>query len=127
MSATHTFQPMDRPVGKWAIVRGHVNGGHAVFRDEAGRIAIADNSGRFPENTDDGILWVDTGHVIETDHARGCRVSVRDPKGAEFGTVVTTADALWFATTFDMVIQTPSGRRYKAAEFSPSGRPVVNQ
>ena len=33
--------------------------GHRFFQAKDGRIAVADESGEFPQDTDDGILWVD--------------------------------------------------------------------
>lgn len=123
MSATtkYAYHPMDAPVGKWTTVRTHRQNGHAVYRDNAGRIALADNSGHFPENTDDGIMWLDTNAVIEVGDQH-CRLSVRDTKAAEFGTFVSPADALWYAVTFDMVLQAEAGRRYQVNKISPSGR-----
>lgn len=115
---TTAWTPLDAPVGHWTTVRRHTQDGHAVFRDGAGRIALADNSGHYPENTDDGILWLDTGHVIEITpgHAAACRLSVRDVHGKEYGTFVTFADALWYSSFLGMVIQTAHGRRYTATE-----------
>jgi hypothetical protein len=46
-------------------------GGHRVFTAEDGRLAIADNSGRLPETTEDGILWLPEKEVhIEADGDR---------------------------------------------------------
>jgi len=42
----------------WTL-RLKVDGGHRYFADEAGRIAVADASGRYPEHTNDGVLWLD--------------------------------------------------------------------
>lgn len=38
---------------------------HRLFREEAtGRWAVADNSGTLPEDTEDGILWIDGSRTI---------------------------------------------------------------
>jgi hypothetical protein len=40
------------------------HGHHRYFRAEDGRIAVADDSGHFPQNTDDGVLFVDIDRPI---------------------------------------------------------------
>lgn len=43
---------------RWTILR-KVRGNHKWFRcKETGRVACADNSGMYPNQTDDGILWL---------------------------------------------------------------------
>lgn len=38
-----------------------IRNGHRFFRDQiTGRVAVADRSGTLPQNTDDGVLWLDT-------------------------------------------------------------------
>lgn len=39
--------------------------GHKFFRSDKGDIAIADWSGRYPEDTDDGTLWLDGSRPIK--------------------------------------------------------------
>lgn len=34
-------------------------GGHTIFTNDSGEVAIADESGTTPETTDDGVLWLD--------------------------------------------------------------------
>lgn len=47
----------------WTKVIDFRPNGHAYFiRDEG--LAIADDSGRYPEDTDDGVLWVDENNPI---------------------------------------------------------------
>ena len=45
---------------KWKFVCKLEKNGHRLFMDESnGKVAIADNSGHFPDQTDDGALWLD--------------------------------------------------------------------
>lgn len=38
---------------------------HKWFRDDrTGRIAVADYSGHYPDETDDGVLWLDTTRPV---------------------------------------------------------------
>lgn len=41
------------------------DGCHKYFRDERGRIVVADESGFFPEQTDDGVLYLDKKRRIQ--------------------------------------------------------------
>lgn len=52
-------------MGKWTLVTTMVSRdgtrGHRIFRNEdAGRLAIADNSGSTPDSTEDGVLWIES-------------------------------------------------------------------
>lgn len=38
--------------------------GHKFFANEDGRIAIADWSGHYPHQTDDGVLWLDPSRAM---------------------------------------------------------------
>lgn len=43
-----------------------VSRGHRYFTDaETKRVAVADDSGRTPDQTDDGVLWLDTSRPIK--------------------------------------------------------------
>ena len=45
---------------KWTLLFKTVDG-HKYFKDEnTGKIAVADDSGHFPDSTDDGVLWLNT-------------------------------------------------------------------
>ena len=57
---------MDRQKRDWAETIRLCRGGHRVFIERVTRrIAVADNSGRTPEETEDGTLWVDTDKPLE--------------------------------------------------------------
>lgn len=53
--------------------------GHRFFRDEAGRISIADQSGDTPEETDDGPLVVVPGSECMVNYQRQWGLSVSVP------------------------------------------------
>jgi hypothetical protein len=48
----------------WKLVKNFRPQGHAYYKDERGRLAIADCSGSTPETTDDGVLYVQ-GATVE--------------------------------------------------------------
>ena len=57
---------MDRQKRDWAETIRLCRGGHRVFIERVTRrVAVADNSGRTPEETEDGTLWVDTDKPLE--------------------------------------------------------------
>ena len=72
--------------------------GHKFFANEDGRIAIADWSGHYPHQTDDGVLWLDPGRAIEIRFKKGesvmAFIPLRDKSGRETYTVsdIRTAD-----------------------------------
>lgn len=65
--------------------------GHKFFADPSGRIAIADWSGKYPHQTDDGVLWLDPSRAMTVWFRSGERVMVVIPllneKGGETCTV----------------------------------------
>lgn len=64
----------------WKFLGKPTSGGHKYFRDQdSGRLALADNSGRLPEYTDDGILWVDTSRPVEVSLGKNGRLYVEVP------------------------------------------------
>lgn len=51
---------------QWRLIHSF-KGEHKLFADDSqgGRIAVADRSGYFPDQTEDGILWLDTTRSVE--------------------------------------------------------------
>ena len=43
----------------WQLLKDFRPKGHAFFKNRIGQVAIADCSGKLPEDTDDGVLLVD--------------------------------------------------------------------
>lgn len=94
---------------KW-IQELDVPGGHRYFRDEATfAIAIADRSGRYPDQTDDGVLWLDTRKDIVIDKMRHIFIPLRTPNGSEVTTPASVLEALEVARHFGMNIVLRAG------------------
>lgn len=49
----------------WRLLKA-IPGNHKWFLDEnTGRLAVADYSGHLPDQTDDGVMWLDTERPIQ--------------------------------------------------------------
>jgi len=70
--------------------------------EERGEWAIADNSGDWPEATDDGILWLDFSTRILLGKAYGSTIHlpVTTPDGKRFTTVTDAASLLILSDKF---------------------------
>jgi hypothetical protein len=66
-----------------------------LLDDERGLWAVADNSGHFPDETDDGVLWLDfeTRIMLGRSYDNSIHVPLVTPDGKK-GTFVTTAASL---------------------------------
>jgi hypothetical protein len=80
--------------------------GHRIFRtNDPARIAIADNSGRTPEVTDDGTLWLDFERPIVV-AGKAAFAPVRSEEREEgFVTPIDFATALWLSETYQWPIK----------------------
>ena len=92
---------------KWSLVL-HI--GHKYFRDlnDPGlRIAIADDSGEYPNLTDDGILWLDTEQTIKGPRypERSFCVHLLDEDGNGTSTPATAEEAIALAALFGLRIE----------------------
>jgi hypothetical protein len=79
-------------------------GGHGVW-------AMADNSGHYPEDTDDGILWLDftrdlsAGAPVTEDHdAITPTIPLMDMRGMSVSTITDACTLLWLSLRFDWTI-----------------------
>ena len=78
--------------------------GHRVFRAGMGRRwAIADNSGDLPENTDDGILWLDLDRPIAA--AGIATVPLKDEAGKQSVFVTDVRTMLLLSDKFAWAIE----------------------
>lgn len=77
---------------QWKFIRGF-NRSHRYFRDEDNRLALADDSGRTPDQTDDGVLYVDKLRQIDYDGMFS--VPIINQKGMENTTPATEEEAIW--------------------------------
>lgn len=74
---------MQAELDRWQFLFS-VTGCHKWFRDSNGKIAVADYSGHYPNQTDDGVLYLDTEKriVISRDGAdENVKISLIDAKG----------------------------------------------
>lgn len=122
---------------KWDRTIELLPSGHRLFGEDTGlplskpkRYAIADESGVYPEDTDDGILWLDksggatgpAGRPIKvgynaTDERWYCMVPVhKDVDDHERFVTVDPATMLRLAVKFDWLIwDEKAGERYKVS------------
>ena len=107
---------------KWAPPTALADG-HRIFpevrsMEEGVRIAIADNSGRKPQDTDDGILWLDFewNLIISSPDAVLCIPVKRDSDGERFSTVTNMSTMLYLSSEFGWQIEDQiSGTLYGVA------------
>ena len=80
--------------------------GHRYFLTYKGTYHIADQSGYWPEDTDDGVLILDTdGPAIE--HHVSASISVRKPNGERYRVTIAKKDAEWLRTQFPDLLGPP--------------------
>lgn len=96
---------------KWQLIQ-RIKDGHRWYLNENGRRACADDSGRTPEDTDDGILYADLSRPVRVERSEvGSWISVPlvSPSGHQSWTgEPTTAEAVRFLRE--------SGFRFEIAE-----------
>jgi hypothetical protein len=94
---------------KWKCIRNsRIH--HRFFEEQnSGRLAVSDQSGYRPEETDDGILWVCKGESIllhEDGDSRlhlSCRVI--SESGDSYSVPLGLAEAMWLHRQYKMPIQ----------------------
>jgi hypothetical protein len=77
-----------------------------------GMWAMADNSGPYPEDTDDGLLWLDFSRDLSagmpvTDDSEGVTptIPLLDTMGMECSTITDAPTLLWLGMRFGWLIQ----------------------
>jgi hypothetical protein len=89
---------------KWTPLRiPKVDRGHKFFRDQdTGRVAIADWSGDYPHQTDDGVLWLDLGaRSITFDAYKTIAfIPLLDNEGRQTSTIADLEEAKWVTNNF---------------------------
>lgn len=91
---------------KWTKVFS-IRGGHKYFRDEISkRIGVADNSGSTPDQTEDGVLWLDLSRcvTIATDgnHRTWVTVPLLRENGERSATGASVQEAIEVVANFGM-------------------------
>lgn len=96
---------------RWTFIKKLV-GGHRLFKDaeKPGEVAIADQSGEYPDQTDDGILYLDTLRSIEHhefDGRESYSLPIKDALGRRYGTPVSLAAAICISDAYGLGIDVP--------------------
>ena len=92
--------------------------GHKFFTarfPQEGRIAVADQSGLFPEHTDDGVLWVDTTKPLAASDEY-FSIPLVDEDGNESRTFATATEALRLAVITGQSILAKGGLVFKVSQ-----------
>jgi hypothetical protein len=101
---------------KWGGAYG-LPSGHRLFYDTAAgatRVAIADDSANQPQDTDDGILWLDQDQaiIVNYDWEGGSIPVTRDSDGERFSIKVNTATVLDLSRQFRWTIEDVDGGKF---------------
>ena len=84
---------------RWTLIL-RIVGGHKYYREKGtGKIAVADDSGRYPEDTDDGVLWLDDDRYL-TVGDKQLWVPLKQP-GWTGSTMEAAGDAMLIADALD--------------------------
>lgn len=117
---------MKRP--RWTLIK-KFKGGHRLFKDaeRPEDVAIADQSGTYPNQTDDGILYLDPLRYIahyKIDGGYGFTIPLKNSQGARYGTPAGLEQALWIANAYGMAIDLPDAGLVKVnLELIPVPKP----
>lgn len=98
-------------------------GGHRLFRSPgSSSIYIADESGRTPDLTDDGPLWLDQTMPLTVEfekHAGNqCHVPVIGDATSTYRVPVSVADVLWLSDRYGWAIETTGASRFRAVRVT---------
>jgi hypothetical protein len=88
--------------------------GHKYFLDKlSGKYAVADGSGYFPNETDDGVLWLDLQKPLTLDLWNGTFISVSVPLEADVSTGATVREASKLIDKFKFCVRTTKKEYFK--------------
>lgn len=75
--------------------------GHTIHEThdhpDGSRWAISDQSGRLPESTDDGVLWLDRERCLSASTRHAPTIPLRDERGAKCSTPTDTPTLLYLS------------------------------
>lgn len=94
----------------WEYIARCGDRGHKFFKHlESGRIGVADNSGRTPDQTEDGILWLDRMRPVRAGLG-GCDFPlIKESTGDACYTADPLASGLKMCALLDLEIQVTDG------------------
>lgn len=94
------------------------NSGHKYFLDKlSGRCAVADGSGYFPNETDDGVLWINTEKPLTLDLYNGSpiiSVPVKNIDNKDFHTGASVSEASNLINKFKFDVRTSKKDYFKS-------------
>lgn len=96
---------------KW-IIEEELHDGHRIFRDNQAEVrwAIADASGDTPEQTDDGVLWLDvTKPLVLSGYPM---IPLKNDAGQQTRTITDGPTLLWLSARFDWMIHDEAHNLY---------------
>lgn len=88
------------PVGPWSTIVDFRPAGHAYYRDGAGRISIADNSGTTPDTCDDGPMFLDFSRDVVVEKATVPLKGPQQETGTNHATAAVKEEVEWVMATF---------------------------
>src|SRR4051794_18838122 len=92
----------------WGLVT-RLPDGHRLFPEHGGegRIAIADNSAREPQESDDGVLWLDMewNLIVSSPDNIMCIPVKRDRDGERFSTITDVSTLMYLSAEFEWPIE----------------------
>lgn len=122
-----TQETTERKKHKWQLVL-RIKGGHRYFTvsDYGGMVACADASGTYPEQTEDGILWLDRSRPIVLGDDNSATIPLKRPDGEECATGEYNQDAILVANAFgfEVVVQAGSTLCKLLTRLCETGVPI---
>lgn len=92
---------------RWQLIH-ELSGEHRLFQDTDGRLALADQSGETPDQTDDGPMFLDLKRHATTDTGY-VDVPVVDENGKPGEVTILWEDAKIIQEKYNLRIQTDEG------------------
>jgi hypothetical protein len=108
-------------MARWNLI-DTLPGVHRVFtRPDSSSVYIADNSGQTPDQTEDGVLWLDMTQPLRVG-PRACAAPVVSmPKPGQrdhYSVGLTPEDALWLSDRYGWTIKTTGASTYRAVRVT---------
>jgi hypothetical protein len=111
---------------KWDVV-SMLPDGHRLFPKHGAvwsHVAIADDSGREPQDTDDGILWLDFDRNLTIAMGDKFLIPLKDEDGKNSTTISNMPTLLMLSATFDWPIEDQVESKLYRTYITTNRRPV---
>jgi hypothetical protein len=94
---------------RWEGAGTPLPSGHRIYEThdhpEGSRWAIADESGKYPDQTNDGVLWLDFERSLDASTRHAPTVPLRDDEGNPSSTPVDAPTIFYLARMFRWTVQ----------------------